>query len=96
MSRIRVTPEQLRSSSNVFKQGSSSTQSLISRLNNQVNQLTSTWEGAAHNAFFEKYQSLQPSLKQFVTVLDHISQQLTSVAQTMEETDREIASRMRN
>lgn len=94
MASIKVTPSELRTSSSKFKNNANQTSSMISQLNNEVNRLTSAWEGAAHNAFFNRYHELQPKMKEFVDVLQHISTQLDSVARQMEETDRQIASQM--
>ncbi|WP_143315250.1 WXG100 family type VII secretion target [Clostridium sp. HBUAS56017] len=93
--KIRVTPEELRRSSGQFKNGSQSTQQLLNKLTSEVNKMSNAWEGAAHNSFFEKYKSLQPSLKEFVQVLQDISKQLDGVAKTMEDVDKQIASKLK-
>lgn len=94
-SRIRVTPEELKSSSRVFKTNASTTTSMLKKLNSEVNKMKSIWEGQANKEFINQYEQLQPSMKQFVDVLEGISKQLDSVAQTMEQVDREIASKLR-
>jgi WXG100 family type VII secretion target len=95
MSRIRVTPEELKSSSRVFKSNANSTTEMLRRLTSEVNKMKSVWEGQANREFINQYEQLQPSMKQFVTVLEGISKQLDDVATTMERVDREIASKLR-
>jgi len=93
--KIRVTPEELRRSSRLFKTSSSNTESMLNKLTREVNAMSNAWEGAAQNAFFKEYNELKPSLKKFVQCLSGISQQLDGVAKTMEQTDKQIASKLR-
>jgi WXG100 family type VII secretion target len=92
---IKVSPEQLRSSSRVFKSNASNTTDMLKRLNSEVNKMRSIWEGQANREFINQYEQLQPSMKQFVSVLEGISKQLADVATTMEDVDRKIASQLR-
>lgn len=94
-SRITVTPDQLITSARKFQTGANDTERLLKQLNNEVNNLQSEWQGAAHSAFFEQYKQLQGPLNKFVTVLNEINTQLTGVAKTMEDVDQKIASKMR-
>ena len=94
-SRIRITPQELTSSSRIFMKGSTETTRLLSSLNKEVTKLQSSWEGAAQNTFVQEYRRLEPSLKEFTRVLEGISKQLSEVAATMERVDREIASKLR-
>ena len=57
--------------------------------------MKSIWEGQANKEFINQYEQLQPSMKQFVSVLEGISKQLSDVATTMEDVDRKIASQLR-
>ena len=93
--KIRVSPEELRSSSRVFKSNANSTTDMLKRLSSEVNKMKSIWEGQANKEFITQYEQLQPSMKQFVSVLEGISKQLSDVAKTMEDVDRQIASQLR-
>jgi WXG100 family type VII secretion target len=92
---IKVTPEQLINSSNLFRAKSQETMQTISKLSQEVDRLSSSWEGAAHSAFFEKFKELKKPLNQFVEVTGAISKQLSDVAKTMQEVDKQIASKLR-
>ncbi|MBE6049522.1 MAG: WXG100 family type VII secretion target [Clostridium sp.] len=93
--KIRVTPEELRRSSRTFKTSASNTKTMLGKLAREVNQMSNAWEGAAQNAFFREFNELKPSLNKFVTVLEGISKQLSDVARTMEDVDKDIASKLR-
>lgn len=93
--RIKVTPQELRSSSKLFKTNANNTSAMLKKLTSEVNKLSGAWEGAAQNAFFQQYRELQPSLNKFVSVLEGISNQLSDVATTMENVDRDIATKLR-
>lgn len=93
--RIKVTPQELRSSSKLFKTNANNTSAMLKKLTSEVNKLSGAWEGAAQNAFFQQYKELQPSLNKFVSVLEGISGQLSDVATTMENVDRDIATKLR-
>lgn len=95
MARILVTPEELRQSASIFAANSDQTTEMINTLSNEVNNLSAVWEGASHSAFIDHFQSLVPTLQQFAEILDGINQQLESVANTLEETDSQIASSLR-
>lgn len=97
-SKITVTPEELRRSAGKFKNGASTTEQLVKSLTNEVNNLKSQWEGAAHSTFTEKFTQLSgPSgpLKDFINVLNGLNSQLTEVAKAMEEVDRQIAAKLK-
>lgn len=94
-SKITITPQELRQSSQRFKRGADETNQLLRNLTSEVNNLKSEWQGAAHNAFFEQFNSLKPTLVKFIDVCNGINKQLNDVARTMEEVDREIASKMK-
>ena len=64
----------------------------LSFLRNEVDSLEATWEGAAQNQFFISYAEMEQTLNQFPEVLDGISQQLTTVAQTLEDTDEQLGA----
>ena len=92
---IKISPEEMKNKSRIFNSSANNTQQMISKLNNQINQLRSSWAGAAQNSFIQEYQQLQPSMKKFVQVLNGISKQLSDVATTMQQTDQQIASKLR-
>ena len=92
--RITITPQELRSTASNFRGKSDEIEGILQYLLTEVNNLESTWDGAAQDQFFAQYNELQPSLKQFPEILQGISSQLDAVAQTLEETDSALASQL--
>lgn len=90
--RITITPEELRSSSTNFATKSEEIREILVYLKSEVDNLESTWQGAAQSQFFQQYEEMQETLNQFPEVLDGISAQLTSVADTLESVDEELRS----
>lgn len=93
--RILVTPDELRDSSSKFKKGSNDVTTLLEQLRTEVGSLEQVWDGAAQDSFFQAFHQMDEQLKMFPQILDGISQQLTMVAQTIEETDAQIASQLK-
>jgi len=85
--RITITPEELRTSSTNFTTKSGQIREILSYLRTEVNNLEASWKGAAQSQFFVMYSEMESTLNQFPDVLDGISGQLTTVADTLEETD---------
>jgi WXG100 family type VII secretion target len=97
-SNIKITPQELKASSNKFKNKASEIDSTIKQLQSEVNKLSSSWAGAAQSTFFQSFNQLsgpKGPMKQFVTVAEQISKQLADVAKTMEEVDKQIAGKLK-
>ena len=94
-SRITITPEELRTASTNFANKASEIREILDYLRAEVNRLEGTWDGAAQDQFFMTYEEMAKSLAQFPDVVDGISQQLTAVAQTLEETDQALADSLK-
>lgn len=94
-SRITITPEELRTASTNFATKAGEVRELLQYLRSEVNRLESTWEGAAQDQFFVTYEEMAKTLDQFPDVVDGISQQLSNVAQTLEETDQALADSLK-
>lgn len=94
-SRITITPEELRTASTNFATKAGEVRELLQYLRSEVNRLESTWEGAAQDQFFVTYEEMAKTLEQFPDVVDGISQQLSNVAQTLEETDQALADSLK-
>jgi len=93
--RITITPEELRTSSTNFANKAGEIREILSYLRSEVNRLESTWDGAAQDQFFMTYEEMAKTLDQFPEVVDGISQQLSAVAQTLEETDQALADSLK-
>ena len=92
--RITITPQELITSAGNFNAKADEIRDILQYLQTEVNNLESTWDGAAQDQFFAQYSEMQTTLNQFPEVLDGIASQLTAVAQTIEETDAALASQL--
>ncbi len=88
MARIRVSPEQVRQVSSQFKQSSQQSQEIVNRLQNQITGLQGEWEGMSKEKFYGDFQTWQTNMRQFVELLNQISQQLDAIAARFEQADR--------
>lgn len=93
--RITITPEELRNSSTNFATKASEIREILQYLRTEVNRLESTWDGAAQDQFFMTYEEMEKNMAQFPEVVDGIGQQLSAVAQTLEETDQALADSLK-
>lgn len=93
--RITITPEELRTASTNFANKASEIREILEYLRAEVNRLESTWDGAAQDQFFMTYEEMAKTMAQFPEVVDGISQQLSAVAQTLEETDQALADSLK-
>ena len=93
--RITISPEELRTASTNFANKAGEIREVLEYLRTEVNRLESTWDGAAQDQFFITYEEMAKTLDQFPEVIDGISQQLSAVAQTLEETDQALADSLK-
>ena len=93
--RITITPEELRTTSTNFANKAGEIREILEYLRSEVNRLESTWDGAAQDQFFMTYEEMAKTMAQFPEVVDGISQQLSAVAQTLEETDQALADSLK-
>jgi WXG100 family type VII secretion target len=88
MAKISVTPEELRSQSQVYTQGADSVDQVLSSINSMNSQIETEWQGAAFQAYMNQYQNLSKQVQQFSQLLRDINQQLNNVANNKEEGDQ--------
>lgn len=94
MSRIKLTPEELRQSSQKYTQGSEQVQEVLNALTNEQQIIRDNWEGNAFQSFDQKFNELSPKIREFAELLQDINQQLNKVAEIVEQTDQDIASQI--
>ena len=95
MSRILITPNELRTSSKKFKQSASEIENLMRKLESELNKLNAAWDGAAQDKFYQHWNS--KGKKDFTLMkqeCEQFSQKIEQVATKMEHLDRELASQM--
>lgn len=91
---IKLTPEELRASARRYSEGSQNIEEILNQLKSEQQVIDSNWEGVAWERFDQQFNDLVPQVQQFSQLLDDIYQQLLSVADTIEQTDQDIASRI--
>ena len=92
---IRISPEQMRSRANEYRNEASNVNQVISRMDSLLNQLQAEWEGAASESYAERYAELKPSFIKAQQLIEEIAASLDQTANTLEETDASIASGFR-
>ena len=86
--RIKLTPDQLRSIANIFRERSIFVKDLLQGLSTQVDNIASSWDGATQDKYFTQFMELQIPLNKFPQALGGIAYTLDNVAQTFEDADR--------
>lgn len=88
MTRIRITPEQVRQVGNQFKQASAQSDQMVNQLRNTINSLQGDWEGMTKERFYGEFQQWATSMTQFVQLLNQIGQQLEAIAERFRGLDQ--------
>lgn len=91
---IRLTPEDMRTRSNEYTQQSETFQEVITRMQQLLDQLQSEWEGASSQAFEQRFNDLKPSFQATKELIDEIAANLMSTANSLEQLDADIASKI--
>lgn len=92
MSRIKLTPDELRTSAVKYTDGAQQVTDVLNRLSQEQEIIRENWEGTAFQSFDNQFQELTPKIREFSELLEQINQQLNKVADVVEQTDQEIAS----
>lgn len=92
---IRITPDQMRSRANEYRVEADNVGSVISKMDSLLNALQSEWEGESSRAYASRFAELRPSFVKAQDLINEIAQSLDTTAQTLEETDSNIASAFR-
>ncbi|MBM7643064.1 WXG100 family type VII secretion target [Streptococcus loxodontisalivarius] len=95
MALIKLTPEELRTSAVKYTNGSNDVTSVLSTLRAEQQVISDNWDGTAFDSFEEQFNELAPKIEQFAQLLADINTQLNSVADTIEQTDSDIAAQIR-
>jgi WXG100 family type VII secretion target len=94
MALIKLTPEELRQQSNIYGQSSNQIDEMLCKLDKSQADIGNNWDGEAWRKFEEQYNELSKKVKDFSILLMDIDKQLKEVARVVEETDKEIASKL--
>ncbi|MDR0266682.1 WXG100 family type VII secretion target [Paenibacillus sp.] len=85
--RILITPEQVDTVANQFKQSGEQSQQLVSSLTQAIQGMEGQWEGMTKQRFFQEFQEANKQMQSFVQILNSISQELTAIAQKFRTVD---------
>lgn len=91
--RIVFPTAEVRRVAGEFRNAGEGSQDIVNRIQNEVNNLQSQWEGMAQNRFYSDYQTWAQSMTQYIQLLQDIAAQLDATAQHFEDLDRQLASR---
>lgn len=94
MSRIKLTPEELVISAQKYEQGANTITDVLNMLTTEQGIIKDNWEGTAFNSFESQFEELSPKIRQFSELLVDINEQLKRVAEIVEKTDQDIASKI--
>ncbi|MCJ1976419.1 WXG100 family type VII secretion target [Lactococcus paracarnosus] len=87
MSKISVTPEELKQQAQVYIRSKEEIEQAIQKVNNMNNTIAEEWKGQAFQAYLEQYNALYQDVKKFEDLLESINQQLNKYADTVAERD---------
>lgn len=94
MARIKLTPDELRTSAQKYTQGSEEVTQVLNTLIQEQATIAENWEGFAFDSFEKQFNELAPKIREFSELLQEINQQLNKVAEIVEQTDQDIASQI--
>lgn len=94
MARIKLTPDELRTSAQKYTQGAQTVTEVLNSLTNEQQVISENWEGTAFQSFDNQFNELSPKIREFSELLEEINQQLNKVADIVEQTDADIASQI--
>lgn len=94
MGQIKLTPEELRTSAVKYTNGSTDIDNVLSILTTEQEAIRENWEGTAFESFDNQFTELKPKIQEFSQLLQDINTQLNSVADTIEQTDQDIAGKI--
>lgn len=91
---IQVTPDELRAKGSSFISNSERIGEIVKNLDSLRNEMMEIWKGSASSAFMNQYTDLRPSMDKFTQLVNDIGRQIQDVANTVEQTDRDIANQI--
>ncbi len=94
-SQIRMTPDMMRQRAREYSVEAQNVHGVINKMDNLLKNLQAEWEGAASEAYAAKFAELRPSFVKAQELIEDISDALNKTAQSVEETDNQIASQFK-
>lgn len=88
MTRIRISPEQVRELGFRFHSAGDQTQEVVDGLRGYVGAVSDDWAGLTKERFFQDFQQWQGAMRDFVEMLHEIGRELDTIARRFEEVDQ--------
>ena len=92
---IRITPEQMRTRANEYRNEGEKVQGVIRKMDSLLTALQGEWEGKASEAYAARFREVRPGFDKTKELIDEIAKALDSTARVVEETDNSIAAQFR-
>ena len=92
---IRITPDQMRDRATQYRTEASNVGDVIQHMDSLLQALQEEWEGRAAQAYSSRFQELRPGFVKAQDLITEIAQSLDATAQSLEETDSNIAAQFR-
>jgi WXG100 family type VII secretion target len=93
MARIKISPDQVRNVASQFRQKSQESGTMASQLQSAVKGMESEWEGMAAQRFYGDYTAWNQQMQKYVELLSSIATELDRIANTIEQTDQQLAGK---
>lgn len=93
MAQIVLNFEEIRTYANEIKALSGQITELFGEITTQINSINGVWDGLAHEAFLEQYQTMSAQLKNLPEIIEGLSSMATAYADTMEELEKSMATK---
>lgn len=95
MSKILITPSELRVSSNKFKQSAQEIDQIMRNLETELNKLNASWDGTAQDKLYQHWTGQgKKNFAEMKQECEQFSTKIKQVADRMEQLDKELASQM--
>ena len=94
MAIIQVTPELLTGKAADVRKLKTEQEQVMQKLTTLVNGLSEIWKGEAQTAFAAKYQSMQPTFKNFAEMLEGYAKLMDTAAKELQSTDQALKGTM--
>ena len=92
---IRITVEQMHTRVSQYRAEAENVNSVITTMDNLLNELQSEWEGAASESYAQRYRDLRPSFIRAYELINEIAAALENTTRLMDETDKQIPQSFR-
>ena len=89
---IRMTPGTMRGRAGEYRTEAENVQNVIDKMDRLLDTLLTEWEGAASEAYANKFAELRPSFVKGKELIDDIAMALDKTAEAVESTDTQIAN----